>query len=209
MVRASFMPSKLAGSLQILVAPLPNGDRKRNGEYEDNQGEGPVKKESSAAAAKRKRKGAALKQVIDLYADTADELFFTLPTFNSETGEGERPTVSSLSLPPFAFTFQPSFPTTSPKNSHLADASMPYDQISEKHSAFLPPQLTLAQKKKSDAAMTEAVNKFWKTIEEDNYFQPFCRNVHRMDDLSLKGGDYSKYSFNQVFSVIPLVALCN
>ena len=144
---------------------------------------------SSAASAKRKRKGVVTKQA----KESLDSVYETLAAkhnFNSETGEGERPTVSSLSLPPFSL--HPTFPSMSPCTNNLAESTVLSDlsQVSE----VMPPtpHLTLAQRKKNNTAFNDAVHKFWKMIEDDNYFQPFSKKVHRMDDLNLKGGNYGK-----------------
>ena len=182
------MPAKQIG---ILPLPAPAASTARDRKKDEDEGdkeenEVPASKGlSSTAAAKRKRKTAGDKKAELLVEEAFD--FTTEPLYNSETGEGERPTISSLSLPPFTFN---------PTN-QSADAA--YDENTANQLPSSIPILTLIQKKKNSAAFNEAVNKFWKTIEEDNYFQPFSRNIHRMDDLALKGGDYSKS--NVFFSI--------
>ena len=181
------MPAKQIG---ILPLPAPAASTARDRKKDEDEGdkeenEVPASKGlSSTAAAKRKRKTAGDKKAELLVEEAFD--FTTEPLYNSETGEGERPTISSLSLPPFTF------------NPIHQSADTAYDDNTANQLPSSIPILTLIQKKKNSAAFNEAVNKFWKTIEEDNYFQPFSRNIHRMDDLALKGGDYSE---SNIFSL--------
>ena len=187
-VSASFMPLKPTRTLLPLIASV---ERKKDINEHDPEEDVTymTSGSSSAAPVKRKRKGAVMKQGIEVSESTFDVLVPT-SSFNSETGEGERPTISSLSLPPFSL--HSTFPSISLRANHSTNDAICFE-TSVSSEVILPvPHLTLAQKKKNDIAFHDSVNKFWKTIEDENYFQPFSKKVHRMDDLSLKGGDYSK-----------------
>jgi hypothetical protein len=184
------MPPKLS---TILPVPAPSSADK-NKKLNENEGGGDdeeirgKKGKLSSIAGKRKRKGAiqAMEEE-DLEAESADEFSIPPPTFDSETGVGERPTVSLLSLP--RFLFNKKIPSSTNQHNFLTDASLPPpSSMNEGDQQACSP---LKQEKKT--ASNEAVKKFWKLIDEQNYFQPFSKKSHRIDDLALKGGDYSKF----------------
>ena len=183
------MPLKVTAPLLSLATAELSCEKK---EDIDEYGSGyDATSSSSAASVKRKRKGVATKPAKEAF-DSAHEAFTVKSTFNSETDEGERPTVSSLSLPPFSL--HPTFPSISRGTNHLADSTVLSDFSFGSEGMLRTPHLTLAQKKKNDTAFNDAANKFWKMIEDDNYFQPFSKKLHRMEDLTLKGGNCCKYS---------------
>lgn len=193
-VSASFMPSNQPVPLAAQTGPQSSRDKKKNDDIDVSEDNEILSKKgsSSSAALKRKRKAVNPKQAEDLDVDCMYELPSKPPLFDSETGEGERPTVSELSLPPFSFNNFMTSPALS--NSNRADGTSPLTESSTENqttSAVVPSAAPL--KKKNGSAACEAINKmFWKTIETENYFQPFSRKTHRIDDLALKGGDYSK-----------------
>ena len=188
------MPSNQPVPLAASTGLSSSRDKKKTEDFDVSEDNEILSKKgsNSSAALKRKRKAVNPKQAEDLDVDCMYELLSKTPLFDSETGEGERPTVSALSLPPFSFNHQ----ITSPALSAFgpADSTSPLTESSSEaqiNSAVVP--LAVPLKKKNGSAASEAINKmFWKTIENENYFQPFSRKTHRMDDLTLKGGDYSK-----------------
>lgn len=202
------MPSNQPAPLAVSTGPPTFRDKKKNDECEmsvDNEIL-PKKGSSSSAGLKRKRKAVNLKQPDELDADCMYELLNKLPLFDSETGEGDRPTVSALSLPPFSFNHISTSSTLS--NSYTADGTSPLtERSSENQNSSAAPPLAAPLKKKNGSVALEAISKFWKTIENENYFQPFSRKTHRMDDLALKGGDYCKFLLPRRLS--PLIPVTN
>jgi hypothetical protein len=190
------MPSNQPVPLAVSTGPTSARDKKKIDDFDVSEDNEILSKKgsSSSAALKRKRKAVNPKQAGELEVDCIYELITKAPLFDSETGEGERPTVSALSLPPFSSNHFITSPALS--NSDPADGTSPLTEISSENQtnpAVVP--LAAPLKKKNGSATSEAINKmFWKTIENENYFQPFSRKTHRMDDLALKGGDYSKSS---------------
>jgi hypothetical protein len=206
------MPSNQPVPLAASTGPPSSRDKKKNDDFDVSEDNEVLSKKgsSSSAALKRKRKAVIPKQAGELELDCTYEMLTQPPLFDSETGEGERPTVSALSLPPFSFNHFITSPALS--NSHPADGTSPLTESSSENQtnpAVVP--LAAPLKKKNGSAASEAITKmFWKTIENENYFQPFSRKTHRMDDLALKGGDYSKSSASYRFYLPkPVIYNCD
>lgn len=184
------MPEKLLSStVQLSTSAFPR-DRIGNRENESKQGSTINSKRgiSPAATSKRKRKALISPAVEDANDDQIPSTDLYRPIYDSETGEGTRPTVSYLaprsSL--FDYTCVSSSPTT--KDGSVMQTEACSD--SKVPTSTVEPSVPNSAKLKPRTAASCTVNKFWKLIDDENYFQPFSKKAGITDDLCLRGGDY-------------------
>ena len=144
----------------------------------------------SSTSSKRKRKPANIRPV-KADDEAADALVAYPPLFHSETRQGERPTVSFLSL--FPFSVSNAIASTASIDLHNLDGKSLLNEGSNStliSSGILDTALPI-MKKNLTAAVNDA-NTFWKMFEDEKYFLPFSRKTHKVEELSLKGGDYGE-----------------
>lgn len=165
-VDESFIPKESSQPLVSIPSPTKG---KPEVQAEEEYDEVPVKKSNSNIG--RKRKGIQTEE--DDYPSD-DDICISAPTYNSETGEGDRPSVSLLSLPKFM------------KQNTSAE-----DTYNGSTLEFSPVNYDTKEKKPTSASM-DVIKNFWKFIDDQNYFQPYSKKSHRMDDFALRDVDYGK-----------------
>ena len=189
-VHSSFMPEKLLSStVQLSTSVFPR-DRIGNRESESKQGSTINSKRgiSPAAASKRKRKALISPVVEDSKDDQIPSTDLNRPVYDSETGEGTRPTVSYLAPQSSLIDYicVSSSPTTKDgsvmQTETCSDIKAPTSTVE--------PSVPNSAKPKPRTAASNTINKFWKLIDDENYFQPFSKKAGIIDDLCLRGGDY-------------------
>lgn len=178
------MPQKL---LSNPVQPSASVSSLGNRESGSSQGNTVNSKRgiSPAAASKRKRK--ALSSV-DPEEVQEDHLELNRPIYDSETGEGTRPTVSYLA--PQSSLFDYVFVSSSPPSNDSLLVQTVITSDSKTPVPTVEPPVSNSTKLKPRSVVSNTINKFWKLIDEENYFQPFSKKAGRIDELCLRGGDY-------------------
>lgn len=124
-------------------------------DLEEEDDEVPVKK-SSSNNGKRKRKGVPTEEEDDYPSD--DGICIPAPIYNTETGEGERPTISLRSLRKYH------------SNHGNIDSIQPNTSEDVDLSEFL---VLNHEKDKKSSSSIECIKNFWKSVEDQNYFQPY------------------------------------
>lgn len=149
-VEERFLPQASAQPLTLVPSPP-----KFKPDLEEEDDEVPVKK-SSNNNGKRKRKGIPVEEEDDYPSD--DGICISAPTYNSERGEGERPSISLLSLPKYH---------SNHGNIHSIQLN-----TSEDSNGLEYPVLNHEKEKKSSSTL-DAIKNFWKSVDDQNYFQPY------------------------------------
>ena len=152
----------------------------------------------SSSSSKRKRKPANTRPV-KADDEAAHALVAYPPLFHSETRQGERPTVSFLSL--FPFSVSNAITSTASVDLHDLDGKslLTEGSNSTQISSGIVDNAIPIMKKNLTAAVNDA-NTFWKMFEDDKYFLPFSRKTHKVEELSLKGGDYGETEYTSLRS---------
>lgn len=190
-VRSSFMPPV---QLTPLIQPTQTNncrEKKKNDITVDSGSIDKLRLQTvSSSSSKRKRKPANTRPV-KADDEAAHALVAFPPLFNSETMQGERPTVSFLSL--FPSSIQNAITSTASIDLHNLDGKLLPTEGSNGTliSSGIVDTAIPAMKKNLAAAVNDA-NAFWKTFEDEKYFLPFSRKTHQVEELSLKGGDYGE-----------------
>lgn len=125
---------------------------------------------------------------IDLPVDAAIECESdTLPEmieFDSETGIGIRPEFSMLRLRSQTIHPEVVHSSTDWAEPEDGDPAHPAMDTGEAHEAA-----TIV----NHYPTTEnALTNFWKSIEDSNYFHPFSKKSHRLEEVHIRGADYGK-----------------
>ena len=183
-VHSSFMPQKL---LSNPVQPSASVSSIGNRESGNSQGNTVNSKRgiSPPAASKRKRKALIS---MDPEEVQEDHLESYRPIYDSETGEGTRPTTSYLA--PQSSLLDYVFVSSSPPSNDSLLVQTVTTSDSKIPVPTVEPPLSNGTKLKPRSAASNTINKFWKLIDEENYFQPFSKKAGRIDELCLRGGDY-------------------
>ena len=104
--------------------------------------------------------------------------------FDSEAGIGIRPEFSMLRLP--SQTAHPEVVYWSADSSQNEEGN-PTDPTMDAADA-----LETATTMNQFSSTQNALANFWKSIEESNYFLPFSKKSHRLEELYIRGNDYGK-----------------
>ena len=113
--------------------------------------------------------------------------------FDSETNVGTRPEFSLLRLPRNAASNHDMVSSAEMTNAAetRADASSTNGIKNEK--------LETTASSSSAHVHCDTLDRFWKSIEDGNYFQPFSTKSHHLDDLCIRGGDYGACCMFPIF----------
>ena len=111
--------------------------------------------------------------------------------FDSETGVGTRPEFSLLRLPRHESNGQDTALSAELPNAteNRSDASSNNGIKKEK----LETTTSSSSSSSSSSNRGDTLDRFWKSIEDGNYFQPFSTRSHHLEDLCIRGGDYGAY----------------
>jgi hypothetical protein len=147
-----------------------------------------VKNTATTPSLKKRKHHHVDQQPTDLPVDAATEdepdVLPDMIEFDSETGVGIRPEFSMLRLPSQTTHLDVAYwstDSTEPEDRDAADAMM---DTGDAHEATA----TANQYSTTENALTS----FWKSIEDSNYFQPFSKKSHRLEELHIRGNDYGK-----------------